>query len=130
MKKILRFLVGLLINVCILFVLVKAFSYSYDFAYQVFATEAYNAGDTKSKTVEILPDASLLEVADTLKDAEVIDNKFAFILKIRIGGYANQIVSGSYQVSASETNVDIINKITGNSSSGSSSGSSGTTDEG
>ena len=36
MKKILRFLFGLFINVCILFILVKAFSYSYDFAYQVF----------------------------------------------------------------------------------------------
>ena len=33
MKKILRFLFGLLINVCILFVLVKGFSYSFDFAY-------------------------------------------------------------------------------------------------
>lgn len=121
MKRILRFLVGLLINVCILFVLVKAFTYSFDFAYQVFATKAVNAGDTSKVAVELVPDASLLEVADTLYDAGVIENKYAFILKLRISGGATKVVSGTYELSPSNTNVEIINTITGGDSKDSSS---------
>ena len=65
MKKVLRFLTGLLINVCILFVLIKAFSYSYDFAYQVFATKAMDPGSNRKVAVQIVQDESLLDVADS-----------------------------------------------------------------
>ena len=67
MKKILRFLFGLFINVCILFILVKAFSYSYDFAYQVFATRAADPGSNRKATIQITQDEPLLDVADSLK---------------------------------------------------------------
>ena len=83
MKKILRFLFGLFINVCILFILVKAFSYSYDFAYQVFATRAADPGSNRKATIQITQDEPLLDVADSLKTAEVIKDKYAFILKVR-----------------------------------------------
>ena len=96
MKKILRFLFGLFINVCILFILVKAFSYSYDFAYQVFATRAADPGSNRKATIQITQDEPLLDVADSLKTAEVIKDKYAFILKVRIGGYADDIQPVSY----------------------------------
>lgn len=130
MKKILRFLCGLLINVCIIFVLLKAFSYSYDFAYQVFATVASDPGSTKKVTVEIPQDATLLEVGDRLYDAGVIESKYAFIIKLRVGDYAGQINAGTYQISPSDTNVEIIEMITGTSdgSSGDSGGTAGTED--
>lgn len=117
MKRMLKFLFGLLINVCILFCLVKAFSYSYDFAYQVFATKALNAADTKTVNVQVLPDESVLDVAGSLKKAKVIDNKYAFILKLRIGGYASKIEAGTYQIAPCNTNTEIIDMITGNSTS-------------
>ena len=115
MKKILRFLFGLFINVCILFILVKAFSYSYDFAYQVFATRAADPGSNRKATIQITQDEPLLDVADSLKTAEVI-----------IGGYADDIQPGTYQIAPSDTNQEIIEIITGNgkSSSGDSSGDS------
>ena len=117
MKKILRFLFGLFINVCILFILVKAFSYSYDFAYP---------GSNRKATIQITQDEPLLDVADSLKTAEVIKDKYAFILKVRIGGYADDIQPGTYQIAPSDTNQEIIEIITGNgkSSSGDSSGDS------
>ena len=113
MKKILRFLFGLFINVCILFILVKAFSYSYDFAYQVFATRAADPGSNRKATIQITQDEPLLDVAD-------------FILKVRIGGYADDIQPGTYQIAPSDTNQEIIEIITGNgkSSSGDSNGDS------
>ena len=68
----------------------------------------------------------LLDVADSLKTAEVIKDKYAFILKVRIGGYADDIQPGTYQIAPSDTNQEIIEIITGNgkSSSGDSSGDS------
>lgn len=133
MKKILRFLFGLLIDVCILFVLVKAFSYSYDFAYQVFATTSVDVADNTKVSVEIAADETLLEVADSLYDAGVIENKYAFILKVRIGGDAGNIKAGTYQISPSDTNTEIVELITGATSqtsttgTGSSGSSSSTT---
>ncbi|MFR5028436.1 MAG: hypothetical protein ACLTDF_06360 [Coprococcus sp.] len=67
MKKILRFLFGLLINVCILFVLVKGFSYSFDFAYQVFSTTAVEPGSNKS-AITITDDEPLLDISDSLEE--------------------------------------------------------------
>ena len=52
--------------------------------------------------------------------------QYAFILKVRIGGYADDIQPGTYQIAPSDTNQEIIEIITGNgkSSSGDSSGDS------
>ena len=104
----------------------KAFSYSYDFAYQVFATRAADPGSNRKATIQITQDEPLLDVADSLKTAEVIKDKYAFILKVRIGGYADDIQPGTYQIAPSDTNQEIIEIITGNgkSSSGDSSGDS------
>ena len=38
MKRILRFAIGLLVNVFILFILVKVFAFGFSFAYDVFAS--------------------------------------------------------------------------------------------
>lgn len=124
MKKILRFLFGLFINVCILFILVKAFTYSFDFAYQVFATKAADSSNNRKVAIQITPDEALLDVADALKKAEVIDDKYAFILKVRIGGYAGDIKPGTYQLAPSNTNKEIIDIITGASDDASGSGDS------
>lgn len=113
MKKVLRFLFGLLINVCILFILVKGFSYSFDFAYQVFATTAAESGSNKKTAVTITEDEPLLDVATSLQEAGVIDNRYAFILKVRINGDAGKIQAGTYSMSPKNTNQEIIDMITG-----------------
>ena len=128
MKKLLKFLFGLLINVCILFVLVKAFSYSYDFAYQVFATASADPADSRKVTVQIAQDETMLDVAGALKDAGVIDNKYAFILKVRICGAAGSINPGTYQIAPSDTNkyiMDLLTGVVGSSEDGEASGDSG-----
>jgi len=134
MKKILRFLFGLLINVCILFVLVKGFSYSFDFAYQVFSTTAVEPGSNKKTAITITDDEPLLDIADSLKKSGVIDNKYAFILKVRINGDAGKMKPGTYAMSPSNTNQEIIDIITGvsgdDTASSGSSDSSSTGDEG
>lgn len=127
MKKILRFLFGLLINVCILFILVKGFSYSFDFAYQVFSTAAVEPGSNKKTAVTITEDEPLLDIADSLRKSGVIDNKYAFILKVRINGDAGKMKPGTYVMSPSNTNQEIIDIITGVSTTTDSDGSDSST---
>lgn len=115
MKKILRFAVGLLINVCILLILVKAFSMSFSFAYDVFATCCKDSTDTQVVAVEILPDSSIKEVCETLDEAGVVKNPYALMVKIRIGSYAAKIKPGTYEIAPSYTNDEIITVITGGS---------------
>ncbi|MGN0396231.1 MAG: hypothetical protein ACI4EF_12780 [Coprococcus sp.] len=113
MKKVLKFMFGLLINVCILFALVKIFSSSYEFAYEVFATTAKDAGDSRTVTVEVLPEETLWDICDSLEEAGVIKNKYAFMLKVRIGEYAPNIIPDTYELAPSYTNKKIIEVLTG-----------------
>ena len=113
MKKVLRFMIGLLINVCILFALVKIFSGAYSFAYEVFANTSKDAGDTKIVSVEVLPDPTTMEVCESLEEAGVIDNKYAFMFKLRLGEHTSRIKAGTYKLSPSYTSKQIINILTG-----------------
>lgn len=113
MKKVLRFMFGLLINVCILFALVKIFSSSYEFAYEVFATTCKDTGDSKVVAVEILPDSTTMDICNALDEAGVIKNKYAFMLRLRIGDYAAKIMPGTYDLAPSYTNKKIIEILTG-----------------
>ena len=70
MKRVLRFSVGLLVNVFILFILVKVFAFGFGFAYDVFASNSCkDKADTKVVAVTILPDSSIKDVCETLDDA-------------------------------------------------------------
>ena len=93
----------------------------------MFTTTAVEPGSNKKTAVTITEDEPLLDVADALKESGVIDNKYAFILKVRINGDAGKIKPGTYPMSPSNTNQEIIDMITGvsgDASSGSADSSS------
>ena len=114
MKRILRFAIGLLVNVFILFILVKVFAFSFSFAYDVFASNnCKDKSDTKVVTVTVLPDSSIKDVCETLDDAGVVKNAYALMVRIRIGSYAAKIKPGTYEIAPSYTNDEIITIITG-----------------
>jgi cell division protein YceG involved in septum cleavage len=113
MKRVLRFAFGLLVNVCILFILVKVFAFGFNFAYDVFTSACKDSTDTKVVAVTILPDSSIKDVCETLDDAGVVKNPYALMVKIRIGSYAAKIQPGTYEIAPSYTNDQIITIITG-----------------
>ena len=114
MKRVLRFSVGLLVNVFILFILVKVFAFGFGFAYDVFASNSCkDKADTKVVTVTILPDSSIKDVCETLDDAGVVKNAYALMIRIRIGSYAAKIQPGTYEIAPNYTNDEIITVITG-----------------
>ncbi len=114
MKRILRFAIGLLVNVFILFILVKVFAFGFSFAYDVFASNSCkDKSDTKVVAVTVLPDSSIKDVCETLDDAGVVKNAYALMIRIRIGSYAAKIKPGTYEIAPSYTNDEIITIITG-----------------
>lgn len=114
MKRILRFAIGLLVNVFILFILVKVFAFGFSFAYDVFASNSCkDKSDTKVVRVTVLPDSSIKDVCETLDDAGVVKNAYALMVRIRIGSYAAKIKPGTYEIAPSYTNDEIITIITG-----------------
>ena len=114
MKRIVRFAIGLLVNVFILFILVKVFAFGFSFAYDVFASNSCkDKSDTQVVTVTVLPDSSIKDVCETLDDAGVVKNAYALMVRIRIGSYAAKIKPGTYEIAPSYTNDEIITIITG-----------------
>ena len=103
MKRVLRFSVGLLVNVFILFILVKVFA----------SNSCKDKADTKVVAVTILPDSSIKDVCETLDDAGVVKNAYALMIRIRIGSYAAKIQPGTYEIAPNYTNDEIITVITG-----------------
>ena len=114
MKRVLRFSVGLLVNVFILFILVRVFAVGFSFAYDVFASNSCkDKSDTKVVAVTILPDSSIKDVCETLDEAGVVKNAYALMIRIRIGSYAAKIQPGTYEIAPNYTNDEIITVITG-----------------
>ncbi len=109
----LNYAIDLLIDVIILFLFVKAFSTSYNFAHDVFFDSAKNVKNTDYVTVTIEPDSSTSVISSTLYEAGVIKNKYVMMAKIKVNEVGGNIKSGTYRLSPSMKYSEIIGIITG-----------------
>jgi cell division protein YceG involved in septum cleavage len=107
LKRSTGFAFSLLVNIIIVFLVVKLFTLAFNFSYSVFGDVSYQPGSTTYKVVEIPADASTLEIGAALEDAGIIESKYVFWMRVKVKGYGNQIQSGQYGLSAS-MNVDEI----------------------
>ncbi|MBE5944165.1 MAG: endolytic transglycosylase MltG [Lachnospiraceae bacterium] len=111
LKKATGFTGGLLINIVIVFLVIKVFSFAFDFTYSVFGDVAKDPISREVSVVEIPADSSILQIGEALEDSGIIDNKYAFWAKIKIKGYSNMIIPGKYGLSPAMTYEEIINVI-------------------
>lgn len=102
------FMWSLLVNIVIVFLIIKLFSYSFNFAYGVFGKTCLDPGATKYKSVEISADSSIMDIGRALEDAEIIKDKYVFWAKVKVKGYGDKIVAGNYPLCASMTYDDIL----------------------
>lgn len=108
LKKSASFTWGLLVNLVIVFFVIKAFSYSFHFAYSLFGDVSKSPLSREYKVIEIPADSSTLEIATALQDGEIIADKYAFFAKVKVKGCANDIVAGQYGLSPSMNFDEII----------------------
>lgn len=105
------FVWGLLVNVVIVFLVIKIFSYSFNFAYGVFGKSALDPSSRDYKLIEIQADSSIMEIGKALQDAEIIKDKYVFWAKVKVKGYGDKIKAGKYSLCASMTYDEILNRI-------------------
>ncbi len=111
-KTALFYAVELLIDVLIVFVIVRGFSVAYSFSYEVFSDSAKTPGDISYTVVTIQPDFTSMSVSETLYDKGVIKNKYVMLAKIKLGEYGSEIKAGKYAISPSMTYDEILKVIT------------------
>ncbi|MCM1084060.1 MAG: endolytic transglycosylase MltG [Clostridium sp.] len=102
---------SLLINVLIVYIVIKLFSYSFNFAYSVFADVACDPSSKEYVVIEIPSDSSSLDIGKTLEDRGIIEDKYVFMARVRIKEYGNRITPGKYGLSAAMTYEEIIDII-------------------
>lgn len=110
-KKICKVMFSLLVNVVIVFCIVKLFSYSFNFTYDVFGKVALDPASTKYVVVTIPADSSTSEICDILVDAKLCDSKYVLMAKMKLGGYGGKVIAGKYGLSASMTYDEILTII-------------------
>lgn len=102
---------SLLINVLIVFFIIKIFAYAFNFTYSVFGNVCKSPGDTEYVVVEIPADSSILEIGQALEDGEIIDDKYVFFAKVKVKGYGDKIKTGKFGLSASMNYDEILQII-------------------
>lgn len=102
---------SLLINVLIVFCVIKVFAYAFNFTYSVFGDVCKSPGDTNYVVVEIPADASILEIGQALVDGEIIEDKYVFFAKVKVKGYGDRIKPGKFGLSASMNYDEILEII-------------------
>lgn len=107
------FMFSLLINIVIVFVVIKLFSYAFNFAYSVFGDVAKDPIGKEYVVIEIPADSSTLQIGKALEDSGIIDDKYVFFAKVRIKDLGGEIKAGKYGLSSSMTYNEIINLICG-----------------
>ena len=102
------FMFGLFVNVLIVFLIVKLFTYSFNFAYGVFGEVANHPGSQEYIVVDIPADSSIMEIGKALQDADIIEDKYVFYAKVKVKGYGTKISSGKFHLSSGMTYDEIL----------------------
>ena len=111
LKRSTYFAWGLFINVLIVYLVVRVFSYSFNFAYNVFGDTCREPGSTQYSVIQIPADASTVEIGEALEEGGIIEDKLVFAVKVKIKKYGNRIVPGKYGLSPSMTYDEILEII-------------------
>lgn len=118
--KVTSFIARLLLNVAfyiLVVILIINFSkFAYNFTYQLYGPVTVSEKG-KGTTVELVIDQgeSTMEVASKLEMNRVIENKYSFYLKTKLGSYV--LMPGTYEVSTDMTYNEILDVITDYSNS-------------
>lgn len=102
------FMFGLFVNIVIVFLIVKLFTYAFNFAYGVFGSVSNHPGSQEYIVVDIPADSTIMEIGSALEDADIIEDKLVFYAKVKVKGYGDKITSGKYHLSASMTYDEIL----------------------
>lgn len=113
MKKALRLVLQTLVNVIIILVLIQAFTFAYNFSYEVFTDSCANPTSSREVSFEIQPDSTTMEIVDALVEQGLVQDKYVMLAKVYLSSYHGKMMPGTYVLSPSMTQDEILKAITG-----------------
>ena len=111
------FMWGLFVNLLIAYLIIKLFSLSFNFAYDVFSDTAYKPASDKVVVVNIPADSSALQIGEVREENGIIKNKHVFWAKVKIKGYGPMLKHGKFGLSGAMTYDQIFEEICENNKS-------------
>lgn len=89
-----------IINLILIFVLVRGLVLGYTFSYKLFVDVPYMSGNNENVVVTIEENALPGDVADMLYEKKIIEDKKIFLARVYIGRYSKRIRTGDYIVNS------------------------------
>ncbi len=113
-KKILRWVIRILLIILILLLLVYVFIFMRNCGYKIFSDEAK---DKNGVAVEVIltvrEDDSLMHISRELAQKDIVDNAYIFYFAARFSEDYTNIQPGDYMVSSSQKPSEILKTLTG-----------------
>ncbi|BBF43264.1 hypothetical protein lbkm_1951 [Lachnospiraceae bacterium KM106-2] len=109
-SSVLHLILNALFYVLVIFVLVKACTFSYQFAYQVFGSVQVEQAPGTDRVVDIRKGEATMDLATALEMKNIIVNKYSFYLRAKLAN--ERIMPGTYTLNTSMDYNDILNTIT------------------
>ena len=116
----LQLCLNIFIYAVIIYFVVKAVHYTYDFAYRIFGDVSVEEDPGRDVKVLILKGESTMNVATKLETNKIIPDKYSFFLKVQIGNFGidegekkkYEIMGGTYVLNTSMNYDEILAVIT------------------
>lgn len=115
MKSALRIVLQVLINAVIVLLLIQVFTFAYNFSYKVFTDNCMNPTSKEEIHFEIKPDSSTIEIVDGLVAEGLVQDRYVMLAKVYLSSYHGKMMPGTYTLSPSMTQDEIMKTITGTS---------------
>ena len=113
MKSALRIVLQVLINAVIVLLLIQVFTFAYNFSYKVFTDSCMNPTSKEEIHFEIKPDSSTIEIVDGLVAEGLVQDRYVMLAKVYLSSYHGKMMPGTYTLSPSMTQDEIMKTITG-----------------
>ncbi|MBE5961566.1 MAG: endolytic transglycosylase MltG [Lachnospiraceae bacterium] len=107
---ILRWMLNILFYVVVVFVIVKAGTYAYNFSFEVFGSVAVEAEPGRDVEFQILKGESTMDIANKLEVSKLITDKYSFYTKTKLKEY--DIMPGTFILNTSMDYDEILSVIT------------------
>ncbi|MBR4341714.1 MAG: endolytic transglycosylase MltG [Lachnospiraceae bacterium] len=115
----LQICLNIFIYAVIIFFVVKAVHYTYDFAYRIFGDVSVEVEPGRDVKILILKGESTMNVATKLETNKLIPDRYSFFLKVQIGNFGSdenkkkyEIMGGTYVLNTSMNYDEILAVIT------------------
>lgn len=107
---ILRLFLNILFYVIVVLVIIKAGTYTYNFAYQLFGSVAVEAEPGRDIEFQIMKGESTMVIANKLEVSNLVVDKYSFYVKTKLKEY--DIMPGTFILNTSMDYDDILKVIT------------------